>query len=457
MADGRVAARSGAPSPDHHSWGPTVTGGSRHRLLRHLLAMLLVGSLVAGAAVSTTGALLLQQGDAHLTRVPVAGLDQPQAAAPDVDGAEPTGAPRAAARHFLVVGSDSRDGLDDDELRELRLGSFGGQRSDTMIYVTISEDREQVTLVSLPRDLLVMDGDRRAKLTDTFADGPGELVRVIRGSLGLPVNHYAHLSIVGFLEVVRTLGTVRICLDEPLRDPKSAADFSAGCHDMDEVEALSYVRSRRGSRGDFDRIDRQQRFVKAVLDELTAARVLVDPRRLFRLVEDVASNVTTDDQLRMSTALSLADELRSVVGGGVPMATVPGYPRTIDGVYYIVPYGPGASAMFEDLRAGRPLPDRGTPEDREEVEVAVFSGGRDGAEPVRATLELSGFPASTIGRGPERLDAGATTTIFSTRGNEDAAELVAAVLRAPVRPLPPGVEAPGDTVVVVAVGDDALD
>lgn len=455
MAESRAPQRLGARAPGDDPWGPTVAGGSRHRLLRHLLATLLIGSLVAAAAVTTTGALLLQQGDAHLTRVPVAGLDQPQAAPSEVDGDEPTGAPRATARHFLVVGSDSREGLDDQELRDLRLGDFGGQRSDTMLYVAISEDREHISLVSLPRDLLVMDGGQHRKLTDTFADGPGELVRVIRQSLGLPVNHYAHVSIVGFLEVVRTLGTVRVCLDDPLRDPKSGADFSAGCHDMDEVEALSYVRSRRGARGDFDRMDRQQTFVKAVLDELTAARVLVDPRRLFRLVEDVASNVTTDDHLRMTTALSLADELRSVVGGGVPMTTVPGYPRTIDGVYYIVPYGPGARAMFEDLRAGRPLPDRGTPEEREEVEVAVFSGGRDGAESVRATLELAGFPAGTSGRGPERLDAGATTTIFATPGNEDAAEFVAAVLRAPVRPLPPGIEVPGETVVIVAVGDDA--
>jgi hypothetical protein len=219
---------------------------------------------------------------------------------------------------------------------------------------------------------------------------------------------------------------------------------------------LSYVRSRRGPRGDFERIDRQQTFVKAVLDELTAARVLIDPRRLFRLVEDVASTVTTDEQLRTTTAVSLADELRSVVGGGVPMATVPGYPRTIDDVYYIVPYGPGARAMFEDLREGRPLPERGTREEREETEVAVLSGGRDGAEAVRATLELSGFPAFINGAGPERLDAGTTTTVYATPDNHDAAEFVAAVLRAPVRPLPPDVEVPGEAIVVVAVGDDAI-
>jgi LCP family protein required for cell wall assembly len=456
MADPRASRRTEAGSPVHDPWGPTLAGGSRHRLLRHLLATLLIGSMVAVAAITTTGALLLQKGDAHLTRVPVAGLDQPQASAGDVDGQGPTGAPRASSRHFLVVGSDSREGLDDEELRDLKLGDFGGQRSDTMLYVAISEDRQHLSLVSLPRDLLVVDGGERRKLTDTFADGPAELVRVIRGSLGLPVNHYAHVSILGFLEVVRTLGTVEVCLEDPLRDPKSGADFTAGCHDMGEVEALSYVRSRRGARGDFDRIDRQQTFVKAVLDELTAARVLVDPRRLFRLVEDVASNVTTDDRLGMTTALSLADELRSVVGSGLPMATVPGYPQTIDGIYYIVPYGPGARGMFEDLREGRPLPDRGTREEREEIEVVVVSGGREGAEAVRATLELAGFPAGSAGSGPERLDAGATTTVYATAGNEEAAAFVAAVLRAPVRPLPAGVDAPGEAVVVVAVGDDAV-
>jgi LCP family protein required for cell wall assembly len=427
---------------DRGPWGPRVIGGHGRRLLRHLVATLVIGGLVATAAVGTTGALLLQQGEANLTRVPVPELDAPVA--------------RSNARHFLVVGSDSREGLTVEDRANLRLGSFEGQRADTVIYVSVSEDREHVSLVSLPRDLLVIDDGQPRKLADTYAGGPDNLVRVVRENFGLPVNHYAEVSLAGFVAVVRTLGSVEICLEEPLQDPKSGADFDAGCHDMDAKETLSFVRSRRGDRGDFERIDRQQQFIRAVLGELTRARVLADARRLFRLVEDVASNVTTDEDLAMTTVLGLSDELRTVVGDGLPMATMPAFPRRIDGLDFMVAYGPGARALLADLREGRPLPDRGTKEERDDTVVAVYSGGRDGADRIRGALAFAGFPAGVAGWGPESLDAGATTAIYALPGKEREAELVAATLRAPVRRLPADVTPPADATVVVATGDDAV-
>lgn len=439
MADRQASSpRPDAPGP----WGPTVTGGRARRWLWRTLTTAGMVLLVGVAAVGTTGALLVQQAETNLTRVPVPELEEPVT--------------RSTARYFLVVGSDSRDELGEEDRAELSLGSFEGQRSDTVIYVAISEDREHVSLVSLPRDLLVVDDGRYRKLTDTFAGGPDNLVRVIRDNLGLPVHHYAQISLGGFVEVVRTLGGVTICLDEPLVDRKSGADFEAGCHDMDAREALSYVRSRQGLRADFERIDRQQVFLQAVLEELIDRRLLTDARRLFRLVEDLASNVATDDNLGVTTMIGLADEMRTVVQQGVPMTTVPAYPRRIDGIDYMVAYRPGTEALVDDLRSGRPLATRGSREQRDETIVALYNGGRPaGAEIVRATLAFAGFQAGGAGRGPEHLDAGPRTTVYSLPGHEDAAGWVAATLGAPVRPLPDDVTPPSDATVVVAVGEDA--
>lgn len=429
----------GEPGP----WGPTHHGGRRWRLLRRLVATFTVVALVGGAATATTAQLLIEQAETNLTRVPVPELEETVTS--------------TDARHFLLVGSDARDELDPDDRAELALGEFEGQRSDTIIYVAISEDRSSVSLVSLPRDLLVTDGDRERKLTDTFAGGPDELIRVIRDNYGLPVNHYAAISLGGFIEVVRTLGTVEICLDEPLVDVLSGANFEeAGCHDMDATEALAYVRSRAGDYGDFERIDRQQTFLRSVIGELTDARVLANPRRLFQLTEDVASNLTTDDGLAVSTMIGLADEMRQVVSDGMPMATVPAHPRRIEGVEYMVPYGPGAQAMFEDIREGRALPDPGTRDQRAETVVALYTGGRTGGpEIVRATLAFAGFQAGAAGSGPATVDAGATTTVFAVPGNEAAAGWVAATLGAPTQPLPDDITPPEGAHVVVGVGDDA--
>jgi LCP family protein required for cell wall assembly len=438
----------GGPSSADPSIGPWRPSAEHTRGMPpwvRVLAVLGVAAIVGITAIATTGVLLVQRAEASLTRVPVPQLDQ-------VD--DSTG---PSARHFLIVGSDSRAGLSAEERRELSLGSFEGQRADTIMYVAISADRETISIVSLPRDLLVYDAnDRPRKITDVFAGGADDLVGVIQSNFGLPINHYAAMSLGGFVEVVNTLGEVEVCLERPLRDRKSGADFEEGCHDMDAREALSYVRSRSGPRSDFERIDRQQRFIRSVLTELTDARVLADPPRLFHLIEDVAGNLETDEDLTLNQMRRLADDARQVVTGGIPMTAVPAYPQTIDGLYFVVAYGPGAREMFDDLREGRPIRDRGTPEQRAETVVSVWSGGRATEQRiVIQVLSFAGFLPGGAGTGPEALDAGGTTVVYAVPGNEEQAGWVAATLGTTVETLPDDVAVPEGADVIVAVGSDA--
>jgi len=431
-------------SRDRLVWGAELQGGRSHRGLRRtgtLLGAVLV-LLVSVSAVS--GTLLLRQADASLTRIQV----------PELDVVEAT----SRASSFLVVGSDSRSGLSDADRAELTLGNFTGQQSDTIIYVAISEDRSTVTLVSIPRDLLVFDAEGQPrKLTDLFAGGPDPLLRALRSNLGLPVNHFAMVSLGGFIDIVRTLGSVEVCLERPLFDAKSGADFEAGCHEMGPRDALAFVRSRSGPRADFERIDRQQQFIRSVLARLLDGRLLTDPARTYQLVDDVASNLVTDDRLGVAQMRSLSSEMLGVVRDGLPMMTLPSYPRTVAGRAYVLPYGPGARALLEDLREGRPPADRGTAQTRRQTTVVLFSGGREvGTQIVQDTLLSSGFRSlGTAGAGPSRVDALDTTTVYSLPEQELRAEWVAAVLGAPILPLPEGVRVPDGAQVVVAVGEDA--
>lgn len=431
-------------SRDRLAWSAERHGGQSHRGLRRtgtLLGAVLV-LLVSVSAVS--GTLLLRQADASLTRIQV----------PELDVVDST----AQASSFLVVGSDSRAGLSEIDRAELTLGNFTGQQSDTVLYVAISEDRSTVTLVSIPRDLLVFDADGQPrKLTDLFAGGPDPLLRALRSNLGLPVNHFAMVSLGGFIDIVRTLGSVEVCLERPLVDVKSGADFEAGCHEMGPRDALAFVRSRSGPRSDFERIDRQQQFIRSVLVRLLDGRLLTDPARIYQLVDDVASNLVTDDRLGLAEMRSLSTEMLGVVRDGLPMMTLPSYPRTVAGRAYVLPYGPGARALLDDLRDGRPPAPRGTAQTRSQTTVVLFSGGREaGTQIVQDTLLSSGFRSlGTAGPGPARVDALATTTVYSLPEQELRAEWVAAVLGAPMIPLPEGVRVPDGAQVVVAVGEDA--
>lgn len=421
-------------------WGPTVNGGSS-RLRRIGLIAAAVVALVAIVVVSV-GASLFTVAEGNLERVDLPALTKRTS---DRD-----------AMNVLVVGSDSRKGLSAEQIERYRLGEFDGQRSDTVILVSISGDREHVNVVSFPRDLLVRDGDRRRKLTETFAGGPDHVVDVLQGTTGVPIHHYVEISILGFISVVDAVDTVEICLDAALRDRKAAADFDAGCHDMGPAEALAYVRSRSTARGDFDRMERQQNFMRAMIDRLVATRTLVNLPRLFRVVERAADNVTTDSALSIGDMRRLAEEVRGLADGRIPMTTIPAYTARIDGLSYVVPYQPGAEALYGALRDGAEIAPRGTSDDHEQVRVTVWTAGlEEGAGAIERTLFWSAFPTWIAGPGP--VEPPTRTTVHAV-GDRQHASWVAATLGAElVEGLPDDVDPPPDSDVVVVTGQDASD
>lgn len=424
------------------AWGPTVVGGRRRTIRRWIIALAGV-LLVAATGLVILGTSLYNVAEGNIQRVDLPGLSPKE---PDTQ----------APVNFLVVGSDSREGMSREEIRRLRLGDFDGQRGDTVLLVSVFPQNEVVSVVSFPRDLLVIDGDRERKLTDTFAEGTDHALDVLQKTTGIPIHHFVEVSIPGFLSIVDAIGEVEICLDSPLRDRKANANFSAGCHMMGPEQSLAYVRSRATRLGDFDRIDRQQTFLRAVLDKMTSAGTLVDLPKLFTLVERVSRSVTTDADLGPSQMRTLAQELRSLARGHVPMTTLPSHAQTIDGVAYVLAYRPGAEAIYEAIRAGEPIPPRGSRDDRLETAVVVWhTGDQETAGAAARALEWAAFPVHPAGSAPFFAPE---TTVYQLPGGEEQAAWVAAVLGAPVRSLPADVEAPaGADVVIIVTPDRTVD
>ena len=415
-------------------WGQTTFGRS-HVGRRRAIAIVAAVLVVALVATTALVASLWRVASGNIEKIPGIRLDQPVSDAP---------------LNVLVVGSDSRDGLTPEQIQRFHLGTFEGARSDTVLLVSIARGRDAASVVSFPRDLAVDDAGERRKLTETFAQGPEHVVDIIRTNFGVPVHHYVEVSILGFVSVVEAVGGVRICLEEPLQDDKSGADFPAGCIDMDAVQALQYVRSRQTARGDFDRIERQQTFMRALLDKMISTRVLVDVPRLFNVVEQVSRQVKTDDGLGPNQMRELAQQLKGLASGAIPMSVVPSYTETIEGTSYVVAYPPGASAMFAALAAGEPLPGRGTQEEREATDVVVWSGGdRAAADLAQRTLFWASFDAHVDGAGP--LPPEGPTVVYALPGHEPAAGWVAATLGTTAQPLPTDVTVE-DADVVVRIG-----
>ncbi len=305
-----AAAPAGAARPDAAPQGPAPR---RHRRRRWpwVLAVLAVFVLVPALGF----ALVAWNSWSGVERVELA----------DVLGES------ASGTNYLVVGTDSRAGVADDvENAGVIFGEgLAGERTDTIAVMRV--DGDEVSLLAIPRDLYVpLDGGASNRINAAFAfGGPSALIRTVQGQLGIPVDHYLEVDFAGFLGLVDALGGVTIDFPHPAYDDRSGlAIDTAGPNELDSADALAYVRSRRYTElidgqlvtdptSDLGRVERQQRFLGAVMAELGATR---NPFVLLDALRAVADNVRVDDGFGLTEATRLGLTLR---GAEPATATVP--------------------------------------------------------------------------------------------------------------------------------------
>ncbi len=245
------------------------------------------------------------------------------------------------AENYLVVGSDTREGLTKAQMRELRVGSTAtaaGGRSDTMLLIHISKARDRAYIISLPRDSLVtipehisssdkktLISARPGKLNSAYSYGGAPLlIETIELATSIKIDHYVEISFAGFAGIVDALGGVEVCTKVDIDDPKSHLVLSAGVHTLDGIEALKYVRTRDfDGRGDIGRMQRQQQFMSAVLNKATSSGTLLNPFKLKNFINASLASVTFDSGLDPNDLLTLAKQMKNLSSGNVRTLTVP--------------------------------------------------------------------------------------------------------------------------------------
>jgi LCP family protein required for cell wall assembly len=258
-------------------------------------------------------------------------------AVPGVDAAPP-GEPS----NWLLVGSDSREGIDpNDPNAAVFLGEeVGGKRTDTMIVARIDPEAQTIDLLSVPRDLwvpLAGSGDN-GRINSAFNGENGEqrLVSTVEAVLDLEINNYAEINFVGFQEIINSVGGVPIWFDGAARDPKSGLDIpDAGCHVLDGSQALAFARSRTlefqeadGSwhtdpTGDLGRTARQQYLLSVLADTGTSKLDLTDLGTVDRILRVGGENLIIDDGAGASELIGLARTFASVGGEGIRRHALP--------------------------------------------------------------------------------------------------------------------------------------
>ena len=288
----------------------------------------------------------------------------------------------------LLVGSDSREGLTEEEQLAFGAEEVGGQRADTIILAHVDPSNNRVTMIQFPRDLYVpIDGGYSNKINTALMDGPAPLVRTIEDLTGLDINHYAQVNIAGFRDIVDAIGGVEICIPDPIPfDPKTGIEVpeeETGMVKFDGERALRFVRSRNYASGDFERIANQQKFMSAALNKVTSTSTFFRPKRIIDLYNAVGDNLVIDEGTKLSRLLSIAKRLRSFDPETYEAYIVPNLGTTTNEAGSVVlPDEEAMQVMFDAVAANEsPADADGVPEvDPSTISVGVYNGsGIEGA------------------------------------------------------------------------------
>ena len=288
---------------------------SRHKALVVLLA-------ITGILVGTVGGWAVYLNE-QIASIPRIDLNLPEDERPQRSGGD-----GADAVNILLAGADAGDAGGPSIAETVGSGSWnpGSHRSDTIMVLHITADRDQAYLVSIPRDSWVdVPGRGRQKVNAAFSlGGPALYVQTIEAFTGLRMDHLAIIDWDGFRDLTTALGGVQIQIPETVRDTGSGTVWEKGTHTLQGESALRYVRQRHGlPAGDFDRIKRQQNLMRAMIRGLLSDGATRNPVKLTNSLEAITDNLVVDDEFGTGDMRSLALSLRGLRTEDVTFVTIP--------------------------------------------------------------------------------------------------------------------------------------
>ncbi|MFH9088115.1 LCP family protein [Streptomyces sp. NPDC017673] len=240
------------------------------------------------------------------------------------------------SENILVLGSDTRSG------KNKKLGGGtddGSARSDTAMIIHVYEGHKKASVVSIPRDTLV----DRPRCTDTkgtthpaasgvmfneaySTGGAACAVKTVESITGIRMDHYLEVDFEGFQKLIDDLGGVRVTTTKDIDDQQSHLRLKAGTHTLNGEQALGLVRTRHGvgDGSDLGRIQLQQAFIKALIDQVKHVGVLTNPKKLYDLADTATKAVTTDSDLgSVNSLIDFADGLKGISSSHMKMVTMP--------------------------------------------------------------------------------------------------------------------------------------
>jgi len=228
--------------------------------------------------------------------------------------------------NIMIMGVDSRE---DD------VG-----RSDTLMVATIDPKKDQASLLSIPRDTRVkIKNHGFDKINHAYAFGGHELTKdTVENFLGVTLDHYIIIDTHAFQRIIDTIGGIdidvekRMYYEDPWDDDGGLViNLQPGMQHMDGKTAITYVRYR-DEEGDLGRIQRQQKFMKAIFDKIASPSIIM---KIPSIIKEVSNSIKTDMSIRQM--IEFAGTIKESQKNGLKTDMVPGKPLYIDEISYWIP------------------------------------------------------------------------------------------------------------------------
>ncbi|QMU97342.1 LytR family transcriptional regulator [Microbacterium esteraromaticum] len=345
-----------APHRSPSAWGSAL------RMLGIGIAVVTVSALGIGGFIAADLALRVSDGAVDLE-------DAPEVAPPSL-GAYP------GEFAILLVGTDECGAVSKQKLGARCVGE-DGIRNDVNLLVHVSPEPRKVSVVSLPRDLMIEvpectreDGSvasrsSKAAINTVFERaGLSCVAKSVSELSGIDIGFAAKLSFDGVMEITDAIGGVEICVGGTgIRDRHTDIDWDPGPRTVSGYEALQFIRVRKGigDGSDLARISNQQQYMSRLAKTILSSETLTDVPKVLRLANVIADNVEPSKELANPVRLAqLALALKDVPFDEFKFLQLPTLEDPAD-ADRVVTNESAAEPMWEAIRTGESMQITGRP------------------------------------------------------------------------------------------------
>ena len=228
---------------------------------------------------------------------------------------------------ILLVGTDANQNAADPWL---------GTRTDTIILLNVDPKTKSVNAISVPRDskVYIPHDHGIQKINAAHAIGGIDLTKeTLEETLGIKINHYIMVNDAAVEKAVNALGGVPIYVEKEMHYHDYSGNLHVNLHKglniLDGRNAVGYLRFRKDGLGDIGRTQRQQWFLRGLLEKLQSPQAIP---KIPELINTVTTYVKTD--LSLYEISQLASLSKNIDMNKIEVATLPGAPNQKGSISY---------------------------------------------------------------------------------------------------------------------------